>query len=241
MTARSPQNGRQAPSERVLPGQRDALPAALVLLAELISTSPHNLVSRRQRQGLLEDHIQEAVATAQRLPVTPGTRWLDLGTGGGLPGLVCAQQHPSARWVMLDATAKKIAEVERFSATLALRNTVTVAARAEELAWDADHRGAYDGVVSRAVAPLPTLVELARGFLRPGGILAAVKGPTWAAELAAAEPAIRQLRFGSSTAARVDRAARPTWLVTMRAVGPPPAQFPRRNGLPRSNPLGVSG
>ena len=162
---------------------------------------------------------------------------MDLGTGGGLPGLVLAYRHPAVQWVLVDATAKKVDAVRRFAATLDLNNVTAVQGRAESLAHDVAHRGVYQGVVCRAVAQLPVLTELARGFLCDRGLLVAMKGPNWSAELDRAQAAIRILKFGAVHTERLPLADRSSWLVTMRADGPPPAGFPRRDGLPKQQPL----
>lgn len=172
------------------------------------------------------------------LPLAAGQRWLDLGTGGGLPGLVLALQGPGVAWTLVDSVRKKTDAVQEFVRVLGLTNVRVVRGRAETLARDPAHRGSYDGVVSRAVAPLPTLLELSRGFVREGGMVAAIKGPRVEAELAAAEPALRQLRLDDVHRHPIPSAARPTLLVTMRAVGRPPPDFPRGDGVPRSTPLG---
>lgn len=229
-----PSPRRENASERVSAGH-SGVPAALVRLAELIAASPHNLVSARERSTVLERHVLESAAVADVL--SPSGRWMDLGTGAGLPGLVLAWRHPQVGWTLVDATAKKVAAVRAFAAELELPNVDALQARAETLAWDVDHRAAYDGVVARAVAPLPTLVELARGFLRPNGTLVAIKGPGWREELQIAESALRSLRFSHVHSTRVESDARETWLVTMRAEGRPPAGYPRREGLPKSDPL----
>jgi 16S rRNA (guanine527-N7)-methyltransferase len=211
--------------------------AQLARLASLIASSPHNLVSRGERAAIASVHVPEALAVGAVLDAAPGQRWLDLGTGGGLPGLVLAIACPRTDWVLLDSTAKKTRAVREFAGALGLENVETVTARAELAAHDPDHRGRYDGVVARAVAPLPTLVELARGFVRAGGTLAAIKGPAWQDEVAAAAAALRILRWTTPTATHVTSAARPTWLVTMQAQGAPPRGFPRRVGVPRHEPL----
>ena len=234
------QKSAQDASERVCAGHT-AAEDALTRLATLISQSPHNLVARGERAHVREVHIAEAEAVHGALTFEPGSRWMDLGTGGGLPGLVLATLVPHVSWVLLDATTKKITAVEEFAQELGLRNVTTVAARAEELAHDPTHRGTYDGVISRAVAGLPTLLELARGFLRSGGTFAAIKGPAWRDELDRAELARTTLRYGTPTGTAVEEAVRRTWLVRMPAVGSPPAGFPRRTGQPRTNPIGVSG
>ena len=231
---RSFENTSQNGNESVFAGH-SGVPLALQRLASLIATSPHNLVARGERADILERHVLEGVALGEHL--TPTGRWLDLGTGGGLPGLVLAWRHPAVSWVLLDATAKKVAEVARFADELALSNVTTVAGRAETLAHEPAHRAAYDGVVARAVAPLGTLVELARGFLRPEGVFVAIKGPGWRDEFEGAKAAIARLSLSHVSTHRLPGAARETWVVTMQAAGPPPAGFPRRDGLPKHDPL----
>lgn len=204
-------------------------------LAALIAASPHNLVSRRDRDQVLERHVGESLAVAAA--VRPTGRWMDLGTGGGLPGLLMAWRHPDVSWTLVDATAKKVAAVAAFAAELGLDNVITVAARAEQLAHDPSHRARYQGVVSRAVARLATLAELTRGFLAPGGVLVAVKGPAWRAELDDALPALQRLRLLLDSTMSLHLPDREVWLVTMKADGPPPPDFPRRDGLPQQDPL----
>jgi 16S rRNA (guanine527-N7)-methyltransferase len=216
----------------------DGSAARLAKLARLISTSPHNLVSRRDRASVGTAHVPEALGVGALLDPGEGQRWLDLGTGGGLPGLVLAIAYPATHFVLVDSTRKKIEAVREFAAGLGLDNVVAIAERAEVLAHDPAHRGSYDGVVARAVAPLPILAELARGFVAPGGVLGAVKGPDWEAELARAERSLAVLGWRDAVASHVASATRPTWLVRMRAEGAPPRGYPRRTGVPRQDPIG---
>jgi len=207
-------------------------------LASLIGASPHNLVAPGDRGLVRERHIGEALAVGRAFEFRGGHRWLDLGTGGGLPGLALALAHPATRWVLLDATRKKVDEVERFAREVPVPNAEARWGRAEELARDDAHRGRYDGVVCRAVGALPVVMELARGFLRDGGFLVAVKGPTVTAELRAARKAAKPLQFHVIHSRPLKDPGRSTVLVTMRAQGAPPARFPRRVGLPAATPLG---
>lgn len=214
---------------------------ALSRLVDLIASSPHNLVSRRERGTLARVHVPECAGVARLLGPAAGSSWVDLGTGGGLPGLVLAILRPDVSWTLVDATAKKVAAVQGFADELGLENVTTLAGRAEQLARDPDRRGRYDGVVSRALARLVVACELSRGFVRPGGVIAAVKGPRWREELAEATPALPELRLSAVATAAVPGAVRASVLVTMRADGPVPAAYPRRDGLPAAAPLGRRG
>lgn len=210
-------------------------------LAALIAESPHNLVSRGERPTVRERHVAECAALVPLLRAEAGQSWVDVGTGGGLPGLVLAVLQPDVGWTLVDATRKKAAAVRSFADELALPNVQVVAGRAETLGHDPAYRAQFDGAVSRALAALPTLIELCRGFVRASGVLAAVKGPQWEDEVAASVPARRALRVGDVDAVAVPDAGRPTWLLTMKALGPPPPPYPRRDGRPASHPLGGAG
>lgn len=212
--------------------------AQLDLLADRIATAPHNLVARGERAVVRERHIAECAALVPLLGADAGQAWVDVGTGGGLPGLVLAVLQPDVAWTLIDATRKKTDVVRAIADELALANVEVVTGRAEALAHEARYRERFDGAVSRAVAPLPTLVELCRGFVQPGGVVAAVKGPRWAEEVAAAGEALATLGLDVIHTGVVASPDRSSWVVTMRAMGPAPPAYPRREGRPRSHPLG---
>lgn len=228
----------EGPADHAAPGLSPGQASALDRLATHLATSPHNLVARGERATVRERHIAECVRLVPLLRPQPGAAWLDVGTGGGLPGLVLAILIPAVHWTLLDATRKKIGSVRAIAAELELDNVTTVAGRAEALAHEAAFRERFDGVVSRAVAELATLAELCRGFVRPGGTVAAVKGPRWAEEVERAQAALDTLGLEVVHTAVIASPDRPSWLVTMQAMGPVPPAYPRREGRPRSHPLG---
>lgn len=202
--------------------------------ADLLATSPINLVSRNDRRNVRRLHIEECLAVARSLSITDGARWIDLGTGGGLPGIVLAAAFPTTSWTLLDARAKKLAEVRHFASVLALSNIETLHGRAETLADAPAHRGRYAGVIARAVSSLHVTVALARGFVDDGDIVA-IRGPRASEEASALAQVGYALGITVETVQRIDATMRPTWLVRVRAVGSPPDHFPRvRTELLRS-------
>ncbi|MFO0837914.1 MAG: 16S rRNA (guanine(527)-N(7))-methyltransferase RsmG [Phycisphaerae bacterium] len=102
-------------------------------------------------------------------------RLLDLGAGGGVPGIPIAIELPGIRVTLLDATRKKIDATRRIVAALGIENVECIWGRAEEMARAAPLSRAFDAVVARAVAPLAKLVAWAAPFLRAGGVLWAYK------------------------------------------------------------------
>jgi 16S rRNA (guanine527-N7)-methyltransferase len=163
-------------------------PAALRTFAELLRASPHNLLSPKALEELETRHFPEALHFAASLP--SGVRVLDLGSGGGLPGIVIALVRDDLQVHLMDATKKKCVFLEEARAGLDV--TVTVHhGRAEDLARG-PLRGAFDVVTARAVAPLKRLVPWAAPYLRSGGRLHAIKGERWREELEAASGVLRR-------------------------------------------------
>lgn len=175
---------------------------------------------------------------ADVIPIGTGERWVDVGTGGGLPGMVLALCRPDTHWTLIDATRKKVEAVRSFASALAVGNVEVLHGRAEELAHEQELRERFDGAVARALGSLALVMELSRGFVAPGGTIAAVRGSQCVREVELALPAVPLLHIRDIHSTVVPGVARETWVVTMRADGPVPERFPRRDGIPRTRPLG---
>jgi 16S rRNA (guanine527-N7)-methyltransferase len=195
-------------------------------LAAMIAEAPINLVSRADRGSVRDVHVDEAVAVAGRMRPQDGSSWMDLGTGGGLPGLVLAAAFPRVTWTLLDARAKKVAQVAEFASRLGLKNVTTLHARAEDAADRPEHRGRYAGVVARAVASLEVTIALARGFVEDGELVV-VRGPKAREESAALVRWSDGLGITLETVERISGTMRPTWLIRVRGRGPVPVHFPQ--------------
>ena len=180
------------------------LPAAAVAALEghlrllLAWTAVVNLTAIRDPHAAVAAHVLDALAALPLLRRNGVRALLDLGSGGGYPGLPLAIALPAERALLVDSIGKKA----RFLATavtgLGLAGRVDVAAeRAETLAADSRHRERWPVVTARAVASLPELVELAFPLLAPGGLLVAWKGPGIGEECARAMPALAALGGGA--------------------------------------------
>ena len=194
-------------------------------LARLIASAPVNLVSRRDRGDVRRIHVDEAIAVSRQLWLRDGGRWMDLGTGGGLPGLVLAAAFPNTSWTLVDARAKKIGLVRHFADVLDLSNVQALHARAEDLAASGKTR-VYDGVVSRAAGSLATTVVLARPFITHGTVIA-IRGPRVAEDVETSARICADLGLVVDAVDEIGGTIRPTWLVRLRGQGPVPADFPR--------------
>jgi 16S rRNA (guanine527-N7)-methyltransferase len=160
----------------------------LVRFAELLRSSPHNLLSPKGLEELEERHFPEALEFARMLPVGP--RLLDVGSGGGLPGIVVAMARPDLDVHLLEATGKKATFLRDAADSLGLDVTVHHG-RAEECAVG-DLSAGFDLVTARAVAPLDRLVPWTAPYLKSGGQIHAIKGERWAEELDAARSVIQR-------------------------------------------------
>ncbi|MCE2787875.1 MAG: 16S rRNA (guanine(527)-N(7))-methyltransferase RsmG [Bacteroidota bacterium] len=123
-----------------------------------------NVISRKDTDNLMERHVLHSLAIAKFITFAKGTRVLDIGTGGGFPGIPLAIYFPDAEFVLCDSIAKKIHVAESISETIGLRNTDFVVGRAEQL------KEKFDFIVSRAVAPMEQLYRWSAKLIKPNCI-----------------------------------------------------------------------
>ena len=116
-----------------------------------------NVVSRKDIDQLMLHHVLHSLAIAKFMKFRPGTEVIDVGTGGGFPGIPLAIMYPDARFTLIDSIGKKIKVVEGVATSLGLDNVEWRQARSEEV------RGKkYDYVVCRAVTAMPDFVKMTR-------------------------------------------------------------------------------
>ncbi len=163
----------------------------LRIYAQMLRDSPHNLLSPKGLQELEDRHFPESVAFAEALPQV--SRLLDVGSGGGLPGVIIAIVRPEAEVHLLEATGKKARFLGEVGERLRLDLRVHLG-RAEDLAKP-PLAASFDVVTARAVAPLDRLAGWCAPYLRPGGTLHAIKGERWAEELEEGRAAMGQARL----------------------------------------------
>ena len=116
-----------------------------------------NVVSRKDIDQLYLHHVLHSLALCKVLPVMEGTRILDLGTGGGFPGIPLAIYYPQARFVLVDSIGKKLKVAQAVASSLELKNVEIMQSRAEEV------EDTFQFVVSRAVAKLPEIAGWVKG------------------------------------------------------------------------------
>jgi 16S rRNA (guanine527-N7)-methyltransferase len=125
-----------------------------------------NLISRKDESNIWRSHIFHAVSLLFKFRLPPSAHVIDLGTGGGLPGIPLKILQPDLQVTLIDATEKKIKVVQEITQKLSLNGVLPRWGRAEELAKDAMFYQSFDIAIARAVAPLKNLIEWSKPLLR---------------------------------------------------------------------------
>jgi 16S rRNA (guanine527-N7)-methyltransferase len=200
-------------------------------LVQLLDTARHRGLLG---PGPVEAHLEHAEAMAAAIDPSFGGRFLDLGSGGGVPGLILLETWPAATGVLLDSHRRRCRFLEDALRELAVADRGAVACgRAEELARGHALRGTFDLVVARGFAGPAATAECAVGFLAPGGRVAVSEPPgpadpqRWPAkglaELGLGTPELRKGNAGG--------------VAILQIMGPAADRWPRRAGVPGRRPL----
>ncbi|MEK7146539.1 MAG: 16S rRNA (guanine(527)-N(7))-methyltransferase RsmG [Patescibacteria group bacterium] len=217
-----------------------ALTPPLKTLAQLLKQKSQslNLFSAQDRKKLETKHFPDALEFFEVAQVKSGMKCADIGTGGGIPGLVIGAAEPHLKVTLVDSTKKKLQVLEEILNEYPCPNTQTLWGRFEELAHDKKYREQFDFVTARAVAELPTLLEYAAGFLKKGGLFIAWKNFDFEGELSNSEKAQKTLKMKHI---KSHPYSLPTGegrvLLIFQKEGPLAKIYPRGSGTPSKKPL----
>lgn len=198
-----------------------------------------NLTRFSTCEEFFKKHIIDALMVTPFFDIRAGMRVADVGTGGGLPGIPLAILNPNTHFTLVDSVQKKIRCVQEFIHSLGLKNVVAMAERLEAVGQDKQFRETFDLVISRALAPLPILLELAMPLVKIGGTFIAMKGPHYSDEIMGAQNAMKELKINQPSVEfyeLAEEAGKRTLLIFKKDT-PTPSRYPRRVGTPNKSPL----
>jgi 16S rRNA (guanine527-N7)-methyltransferase len=215
------------------PGDMETLGLYLALLFD--ANTRFNLTAIRTPEEAWTRHILDSLTLVGPLVSLDATTVIDIGSGGGIPGIPLAIVLPNIQFTLVEATGKKAKFLEEAVRRLQLRNVSVMCERAETIGQDhKHHREHYDVVLARAVGKLPVLLELTVPLAKVGGHVLAMKGERAEREIIEARQALHLLH------ARVaETLMTPTGvIVVVEKQRKTPRAYPRPPGEPKRAPLG---
>ncbi|MBR5229988.1 MAG: 16S rRNA (guanine(527)-N(7))-methyltransferase RsmG [Firmicutes bacterium] len=198
-----------------------------------------NLTNITNPEEFVVKHFIDSIICVDYPEFEEAGKIIDVGTGGGFPGVPLAIAAPDKEFVLMDSLNKRLKIIDELCGQIGIGNVTTVHARAEELAKNKGHREQYDLCVSRAVANMATLAEYCLPFIKVGGCLMAYKGPDAEKEVEEARKAlyllggqVEEIREGNLKEFGIDHK-----VVIIKKVKNTPSKFPRKAGTPAKEPL----
>ncbi len=198
-----------------------------------------NLTAITDRDEFIKKHLIDSLLAAGLSEIAGSSKILDIGTGGGFPGIPLALAFEDKQFVLADSLNKRIRIIEELCRKMDISNVKAIHGRAEYLAKKAALRENFDVCVSRAVANMSTLSEYCLPFVKIGGNFIAYKGPGCEAEVEGATKAIRTLGGGEVriVSPQIGETSFDHRLVIVKKVNATPAAYPRKAGTPAKRPL----
>ncbi len=223
---------------------KDAEKKAAVLLKYMdgiLEKNEHvNLTAISDREEFIQKHFADSLSCIGAEEFKEADSIIDVGTGGGFPGIPLAVCFPEKEFFLVDSLAKRIHIIRELCVKLGIDNVTVVHGRAEDLGRQENLREDFDLCVSRAVARMSTLCEYCLPFVREGGSFIAYKGPDCKLEI---DDSLCAIGILGGRLDRIDRAVSGSQgeydhrLVFVKKIRPTPEEYPRRAGTPSKKPL----
>ena len=199
-----------------------------------------NLTAVREEDEFLEKHIVDSLACNDYEEFQRSKLVVDMGTGGGFPGIPLAVTNPDKKFILADSLNKRLKVINQVAEELGISNIELIHMRAEDMGHNIKYREKVDVCVSRAVASLDILSEWCLPLVKKGGYFIPYKGESAEDEIAYADAAIKVL------GGNVEKIENPSQdknaisghrLIFIRKYNSTPKRFPRKPGIAKKSPV----
>lgn len=196
-----------------------------------------NLTAIKEKDEFILKHYVDSVLGVNLPEYDAAENIIDVGTGGGFPGVPLAIVSPDKNFVLADSLNKRLKVINTLTEECGIFNVKTVHGRAEELARKKDMREKFDLCVSRAVANMSVLLEYCLPFIKTGGYLLAYKGPDAEKEIEAASKALKVLGGKVNRIEKVSLDGYNHNIVVIEKIKSTDKKYPRKAGTPTKEPI----
>lgn len=154
-----------------------------------------NLISRKDIDNILENHILHSISVLKFVNIQNKSKCLDVGTGGGLPGIPLKIVRPDLKMILLDSIAKKVKVTQMLASHTGLKGIEVFCSRAEDLAKDPKYMSTFDFIFARSVAKIATFLTWVHPLLKPNGRIVFFKGGDLGKEIQQAKKIFSNLKL----------------------------------------------
>ncbi|KEI01992.1 16S rRNA (guanine(527)-N(7))-methyltransferase RsmG [Clostridium botulinum] len=198
-----------------------------------------NLTAITEDEEIIKKHFIDSMKIFQFEYLKKANKIIDIGTGGGFPGIPMKIIRPEVEMVLLDSLKKRINVLDDILCKIGIDDVETIHGRAEEFSRNVKYREQFDAVVSRAVANLASLSEFCLPYVKVGGYFVALKGPSVDEEVKIAKKAISILggKLEEIGEVEIENSDLKHNLVIIKKIKNTPKQYPRKAGTATKKPL----
>jgi 16S rRNA (guanine527-N7)-methyltransferase len=198
-----------------------------------------NITAIKEDSEIDIKHFLDSLTIFRTDIIKDNTKIIDIGTGGGFPGIPIKIKNSSTEVVLLDSLNKRIKFLNEVIKQLNLKNIKAIHGRAEDFGIDKEYREQFDIAVSRAVAPLNILLEYSLPFVKKDGFFISMKGPQIYEEIEEADKALKILGGQIQEKYEVELPFSDIThvLLVIKKIKQTPTKYPRKAGKPKQKPL----
>lgn len=196
-----------------------------------------NLTAITDKEEFVEKHYVDSLAVCGLGIVESAMKIIDVGTGGGFPGVPLAVAYPEKEFYLMDSLNKRLKIIDELVAQLNIDNVKTLHGRAEDVGQNVEYREKFDVCVSRAVASLPILLEYCLPLVKVGGYFIAYKGVNAQIEIDEAKKALKILGGEVVDVMKGGSENDEHQLIIVNKIANTPSKYPRKPSMPRKKPI----